>query len=145
MNDRRFLIPANAKRGLLIFSFFRPFDLILFGTGMLISIFGLLLFFRGFKWYILLLEIWVGTIIAQAFPLLQIVQATIALALSWYFWVRLLFIKRCPFFEIVGDQFCYLYIPTVFILAQLNYESQFSVEEENPRFYGPRIPLSKYL
>ena len=38
MNNRSFLIPANAKRGLLIFSFFRPFDLMLFGTGMLISI-----------------------------------------------------------------------------------------------------------
>jgi hypothetical protein len=28
-----FLIPANAKKGTLIFNIFRPFDLILFGTG----------------------------------------------------------------------------------------------------------------
>lgn len=28
-----FLIPANAKRGTLIFNVFRPFDLIMFGTG----------------------------------------------------------------------------------------------------------------
>ena len=28
-----FLIPANAKKGTLIFNIFRPFDLILFGSG----------------------------------------------------------------------------------------------------------------
>jgi hypothetical protein len=33
-----FLIPANAKRGTLIFNIFRPLDLILFGTGIAISL-----------------------------------------------------------------------------------------------------------
>ncbi len=33
-----FLIPANTKKGNLIFGLFRPFDLILFGTGVLISV-----------------------------------------------------------------------------------------------------------
>ncbi len=33
-----YLIPANTKKGSLIFGLFRPFDLILFGTGVLISI-----------------------------------------------------------------------------------------------------------
>ena len=35
--DNGFLIPANAKKGTLIFSIFLPFDLILFGTGIMIS------------------------------------------------------------------------------------------------------------
>lgn len=39
-----FLVPANAKRGTLIFNIFRPFDLILFGTGVGISLFMLLVF-----------------------------------------------------------------------------------------------------
>ncbi len=33
-----YLIPANTKKGNLIFGIFRPFDLILFGTGVIITI-----------------------------------------------------------------------------------------------------------
>ena len=33
-----YLIPANTKNGKLIFGMFKPFDLILFGTGILITI-----------------------------------------------------------------------------------------------------------
>ncbi len=33
-----YLIPANTKRGQLILGLFRPFDLILFGTGVLITV-----------------------------------------------------------------------------------------------------------
>lgn len=33
-----YLIPANTKSGKLILGIFRPFDLILFGTGVLISV-----------------------------------------------------------------------------------------------------------
>ena len=33
-----YLVPANAKKGTLILNLFRPFDLILFGTGVLISL-----------------------------------------------------------------------------------------------------------
>ncbi len=34
----QYLIPANTKRGRLILGWFRPFDLALFGTGLLISL-----------------------------------------------------------------------------------------------------------
>lgn len=37
-----YLIPANTKKGQLIFGIFRPMDLILFGTGILITIILLL-------------------------------------------------------------------------------------------------------
>ena len=33
--DDNYLIPANTKRGKLIFTYFRPFDLYLFGGGIL--------------------------------------------------------------------------------------------------------------
>ncbi len=33
-----YLIPANTKNGRLIFGMFKPFDLILFGTGVIITI-----------------------------------------------------------------------------------------------------------
>jgi len=33
----QYLIPANTKRGKLILGWFRPFDLILFGTGILMT------------------------------------------------------------------------------------------------------------
>ena len=34
----QYLIPANTKRGQLILGWFRPFDLILFGVGILITV-----------------------------------------------------------------------------------------------------------
>ena len=33
-----YLIPANTKRGRLIFGWFRPFDLALFGSGILVTL-----------------------------------------------------------------------------------------------------------
>ena len=36
--DHEYLIPANTKRGKLILGWFRPFDLLLFGSGVLITI-----------------------------------------------------------------------------------------------------------
>ncbi|MBQ8193259.1 MAG: hypothetical protein IJZ46_04245 [Bacilli bacterium] len=38
-----YLVPANAKRGTLIFNVFRPFDLILFGAGLFVSLFSLVI------------------------------------------------------------------------------------------------------
>lgn len=38
MENNNYLIPANTKKGLLIFNVFTPFDLILFGTGIGISL-----------------------------------------------------------------------------------------------------------
>ncbi len=37
MKNDSYLIPANSKKGLLILNIFRPFDLILFGTGVFIT------------------------------------------------------------------------------------------------------------
>ena len=34
----RYLIPANTKQGKLILGLFRPFDLILFGSGILVTV-----------------------------------------------------------------------------------------------------------
>ena len=42
-----FLIPANAKRGTLIFNIFRPFDLILFICGVFISLISLIILPSG--------------------------------------------------------------------------------------------------
>ena len=39
-----YIIPANTKRGNLIFSIFRPIDLIVFGTGLGVTIIALLIF-----------------------------------------------------------------------------------------------------
>ena len=33
-----YLVPANAKKGTLIFNIFRPFDLIMFGAGALVTL-----------------------------------------------------------------------------------------------------------
>ena len=38
-----FLVPANAKRGMLILNIFRPFDLLLFGVGIGVSLLLLLI------------------------------------------------------------------------------------------------------
>lgn len=39
-----FLIPANSKKSMLIFNLFRPFDLIMFGAGLLVTLFMLVIF-----------------------------------------------------------------------------------------------------
>ncbi len=36
--DHQYLIPANTKRGKLILGWFRPFDLLLFGCGVLVTL-----------------------------------------------------------------------------------------------------------
>lgn len=46
--NNQFLIPANTKRGQLIFSIFRPIDLAIFLTGVIIT-FGLLIAFSELK------------------------------------------------------------------------------------------------
>ena len=38
-----YLVPANAKRGTLILNVFRPFDIIMFGTGIIITLLLLVL------------------------------------------------------------------------------------------------------
>lgn len=42
--EHSYLVPANAKKGSLIFNVFRPFDLILFGSGLLVSFLFLTIF-----------------------------------------------------------------------------------------------------
>ena len=38
MNNNMYLIPANSKKSMMIFGMFYPFDLILFGTGISITL-----------------------------------------------------------------------------------------------------------
>ncbi len=38
-----YLVPANAKKGTLILNIFRPFDIILFGTGAFVSLLSFIL------------------------------------------------------------------------------------------------------
>lgn len=38
MNNNSYLVPANSKKGTLILNTFLPFDLIMFGTGIFISL-----------------------------------------------------------------------------------------------------------
>ena len=44
MYENGYLVPANAKKGTLIFNLFRPFDLILFGCGVGITLLMLMIF-----------------------------------------------------------------------------------------------------
>lgn len=49
-----YLIPANTKRGNLILGVFRPFDLILFGTGVLITLVLLAIMPMGTTWQVII-------------------------------------------------------------------------------------------
>lgn len=49
-----YLIPANTKRGKLILGWFRPFDLVLFGTGVLVTILLLSILDVGNVWVTIL-------------------------------------------------------------------------------------------
>lgn len=47
MNDILFIIPANSKSGKLIFNMFRPFDLILASSGLVVSVLLILIIAPG--------------------------------------------------------------------------------------------------
>ena len=53
MNDN-YLIPANTKSGQLILGYFKPFDLILLGTGVLISLVLLMTFPMSSNWQVII-------------------------------------------------------------------------------------------
>lgn len=44
MHEDSYLVPANAKKGTLIFNLFRPFDIGLFATGVFITMIMLIIF-----------------------------------------------------------------------------------------------------
>ena len=55
MNEyNSYLIPANAKKSMLIFSMFRPFDLILFGVGCVTSLVSLAICGTSSTWLIII-------------------------------------------------------------------------------------------
>lgn len=49
-----FLIPANSKKGTLILNLFRPFDVIMFGTGIGVSLLALALIDTANIWVVLI-------------------------------------------------------------------------------------------
>ena len=49
-----YLIPANTKSGKLILGYFKPFDLILLGTGVLISLVMLMTFPMSSNWQVVI-------------------------------------------------------------------------------------------
>ena len=52
--NRSYLIPANAKKGTLILNVFLPFDIIMFGTGVFISLLLIALLPSSNVWLVLL-------------------------------------------------------------------------------------------
>lgn len=56
MYEDSYLVPANAKKGTLILNLFRPIDLIIFSSGVVVSIF-LLAFVSGESFAILIMKL----------------------------------------------------------------------------------------
>lgn len=54
--EDRFLIPANSKKSMLILGFFTVVDLVLFGIGVVITLF-MLIVFQTSSWKLLIIEI----------------------------------------------------------------------------------------
>ena len=51
--NNNYLIPANTKSGQLILGYFKPFDLILLGTGVLISLVLLTMLPMNYTWQVI--------------------------------------------------------------------------------------------
>lgn len=54
MNNYGYLVPANAKKALLIFSILRPIDAIILGTGVGISLIALLVLGNAPTWELII-------------------------------------------------------------------------------------------
>lgn len=52
--NHSYLVPANAKKGTLILNLFLPFDLIMFGTGIVVSLILIALMPSSNVWLVLL-------------------------------------------------------------------------------------------
>lgn len=99
MNDN-YLIPANTKKGQLILGLFQPFDLILFGSGLVITFLLVM---------ILPME---NTIIAILAILPGIVTGILVLPVAHYHNVRQLIIEMYKYFtsrnKFVWKGWCFL-------------------------------------
>lgn len=54
MNNNSYLVPANSKKGTLILNVFLPFDLIMFGSGIFISLLLITIMPSSNVWLILI-------------------------------------------------------------------------------------------
>ena len=65
-----YLIPANSKKGQLIFNYFRPVDLAIFGGSIGVTLMLLLIFGAGdlLKTVLLLLPAFIGTFLVLPIP-----------------------------------------------------------------------------
>ena len=84
--NNNYLIPANTKKGQLIFGLFKPFDLILFGSGLTITMLLVMILPMDITW-VAVLAIAPG-----------IITGLLVLPVAYYHNVRLLIIEIYKYF-----------------------------------------------
>ena len=84
--NQNYLIPANTKRGQLILGFFMPIDLILFGSGLLITLILLMIMPMDITW-VAVLSIMPG-----------VVTGLLVLPVAYYHNVRQLIVEIYQYF-----------------------------------------------
>ncbi len=101
-----YLVPANAKKGTLIFSMFRPFDLLLFAVGALISL-GCLAIVPSTNMVAVLLAIIPGAVcglLVVPIPNYHNVMCALISIYKFYTERRKYVWKGWCFYELIGEQ-----------------------------------------
>ena len=80
------MIPANAKKGTLIFNLFRPFDLILFGSGCLVTLLLFIIVPSSEFWLVLISCLPAGVTGMLVFPIPNYHNVLCALQSIWNFY-----------------------------------------------------------
>lgn len=96
MMNQTFLVPANSKRSALIFGFFKPVDLIIFGVGTALSLILLMIFPVTKLWAVIVTLIPIVTAGFLVFPIPNYhnVRTLIGEVYNYYFVNRRKYIWR---------------------------------------------------
>lgn len=109
------------------------------GCSFVILGFGLLLIFRKL-WFAFFLTVWWFCLMNEIFPTQRLLQAGIAVLLSFVYWVRHIAKSRAIFLLNIGDFTLFVILPLVIVVVQLSRGS-----DQLTGNSGPKIPLHNVL
>jgi len=111
----------------------------------IIGIFSLLLLARDCSWYRFGITFWWVLLLRQTIPVFSLFQFLIIIVLQFWEWIKAYRSTDVSFLEIFSDFVLFLFIPSLFELAQLDIEAVELTTGKSWGLYGPRIPVSKFL
>lgn len=113
-------------------------------VGILISFFGLLLPFRNITFFATLICFWWTSLIFNLIPLFQIIQFTIASALSVFYWFYYVISSDDIALQKITDIIIFVIFPFIFTLTNFSRGADSLSVKDKTSAPGPKIPLRSF-